>query len=122
MLIRAAKAKGIHRILVTHGMLPPVSMSVAQMREAARLGARIEFVYNALTGPTKVFEVQQYVDAIRAVGPNNCVLSSDLGQPGNPLHPDGFVTFLKTLKDAGFTTAELDVMSKANPAALLGLD
>jgi hypothetical protein len=121
MLIRAAKAKGIDRILVTHGMLPPVNMSVSQMREAARLGGKIEFVYNALTGLTKVFELQQYVDAIRAVGPENCVLSSDLGQPGNPLHPDGFSAFLKTLKEAGFTTAELDTMAKHNPALLLGL-
>lgn len=122
MLIRAARSKGIDRILVTHGMLPPVSMNVTQMREAARSGAKIEFVYNALTGPTKVFELKQYVDALRAVGPENCVLSSDLGQPGNPLHPEGFLTFLKTLKDAGFTAAELDLMSKKNPAMLLGLN
>jgi len=122
MLIRAAKAKGINRILVTHGMLPPVSMTIDQMKEAARLGAEVEFVYNALTGPTKVFEPKQYADAIRAIGPENCVLSSDLGQPGNPLHPDGFSTFLKTLKAAGFTTSELDLMSKTNPAALLGLN
>src|SRR6266853_6563907 len=38
MLIRAAKDLGVTRIMVTHGMLPPVGMSIEQMREAAGLG------------------------------------------------------------------------------------
>ena len=44
MLIRAAKRAGVERIVVTHAMLPPVGMSVAQMKEAAKLGAFLEFV------------------------------------------------------------------------------
>src|SRR6266478_9612739 len=69
MLIREARRVGITSIVVTHGMLPPVGMTVAQMREAAGLGAYIEFVYNALIGATKVVELRQYARAIREVGP-----------------------------------------------------
>jgi hypothetical protein len=121
MLIREAKRRGIGRILVTHAMLNPVQMSAAQMREAAGLGAKIEFVYNALVGSSKAYSMEECAAAIREVGPDNCVLSSDLGQAGNPLHPDGLVAFLRGLAEAGFTSSELDLMSKTNPAALVGL-
>ena len=121
MLVREARARGIDRIIVTHAMLAPVRMNIEQMREAARLGGKLEFVYNALIGPNKMFEIADYVKAIRAVGPEHCFLSSDLGQAGNPLHPDGFAAFLKALAAAGFSTRELEIMSKDNPARLLGL-
>ena len=121
MLIREARRMGITSIVVTHAMLPPVGMSIEQMREAARLGAYIEFVYNALIGSTKAFELPEYAGAIRAVGPEHCILSSDLGQAGNPLHPDGLEAFFAALRSQGFTVSEIERMAKANPARLLGL-
>jgi len=122
MLIREARAQGVQRIVVTHAMLAPVQMSVAQMREAAKLGAKLEFVYNALIGPNKMFEIGQYAAAIRQVGVDACILSSDLGQAGNPLHPDGLMAFFAGLRSQGFSAAEIETMSKQNPAKLLGLE
>lgn len=122
LLIREAKRRGVDRIIVTHGMLPPVAMTVAQMQEAAKMGALIEFVYNALIGPNKAYELKDCADAIRKIGTEHCVLSSDLGQLGNPLHPDGFAAYLAALSKEGFSKQELDVMSKRNPARLLGIN
>ncbi|MEP6536616.1 MAG: DUF6282 family protein [Bryobacteraceae bacterium] len=122
MLIREALAQGVQRIVVTHAMLSPVQMSVPQMREAVKLGAKLEFVYNALIGPQKMFEIGQYAQAIRQVGVDACILSSDLGQAGNPLHPDGLMAFFTGLRGQGFSTAEIDTMAKRNPARLLGLE
>jgi predicted metal-dependent phosphotriesterase family hydrolase len=62
------------------------------------------------------------VAKIRAVGPGNVVLSSDLGQVGNPVHTDGFTAFLPRLREAGFSDDEIDAMTRRNPARLLGLD
>ncbi|MBI1792423.1 MAG: amidohydrolase family protein [Acidobacteria bacterium] len=121
MLIRAAREAGIERIVVTHAMLAPVGMSVEQMQDAARLGAYLEFVYNALIGPNKSFTPAEYARAIRAVGPEHCILSSDLGQAGNPLHPDGLEAFFGLLRAEGFGEAEIERMAKTNPARLLGL-
>ena len=59
--------------------------------------------------------------AIREVGPANCILSSDLGQPNNPLHPDGLAAYFAALKMEGFTDAQIDMMAKTNPAKALGL-
>src|SRR6185436_6322030 len=86
LLIAEAKRQGVEHIIVTHAMIAPVRMNAAQMREAARQGAYLEFVYNGLIGPNKEYEIGDYVKAIREVGPQSCILSSDLGQAGNPLH------------------------------------
>src|SRR5262249_28216290 len=121
LLIRAAKDVGADRIVVTHAMLPPVKMTVEQMKQAAAMGAYLEFVYTALIGHNKVFDLPEYAAAIRAVGPEHCILSSDLGQAGNPLHPDGLEAFFRGLRGQGFSVAEIDRMAKTNPARLLGM-
>jgi hypothetical protein len=120
-IVREARRQGVEHIVVTHAMLPPVGMSIPQMQEAAKEGAYLEFVYNALIGPNKALEVADYVKAIRTVGPQHCILSSDLGQAGNPLHPDGLAAFFKALRDAGIPQADIDAMAKTNPAKALGL-
>ena len=121
LLIREARKQGVKQIVVTHGILSPTSMTIAQMQEAAKLGAYIEFVYNGLIGGSKQFEFADYAKAIREVGVEHCILSSDMGQPTNPLHPDGLVLFFDGLKKQGFSQADIDRMSKVNPAKLLSL-
>ncbi|MEZ5353049.1 MAG: DUF6282 family protein [Bryobacteraceae bacterium] len=122
MLVEEGKRLGVRRIVVTHGMLDPVAMTVAQMREVASLGAFVEFVGNAMVGTTKSVSFENYARAMKAVGVEHCILSSDLGQKGNPLHPDGLEEIFRGLRGAGLTVAEIEQMVKANPAALLDLD
>jgi len=121
LIVREARRAGVRNVIVTHAMLAPVHMTVAQMREAAGMGAWIEFVYNALIGPNKEFEFGDYAKAIRAVGVESCILSSDLGQAGNPLHPDGLAAFFAGLKSAGFEPVEIARMSQTNPSQALGM-
>ena len=120
LLLHESHARGISRMVVTHAMLAPTSMSIAQMKEAAALGAYLEFVYNGLTGHP-LFTAADYARAIRAVGPAHCILSSDMGQPTNPLHPDALVLFFTALRAQGLTDAEIRKMSIDNPARLLDL-
>ncbi len=121
MLIREGRLQGVQHMVVTHALVAPVGMTVLQMQQAAKLGAYIEFVYNALIGPGKSLDIGQYADAIRKVGVEHCILSSDLGQVGNPLHPAGLLAFFAELRERSFTEREIDRMSKENPARLLGL-
>jgi len=121
MIVREARRQGVARVVVTHAMLPPVRMTVAQMREAAAQGAFIEFVYNGLVGKEPASQMADYAQAIRQVGPQSCILASDLGQVGNPLHPDGLAAFFAGLMDLGISRADIDLMSKTNPARALGL-
>ncbi len=118
LLIREARRQGVQNILVTHAMDPLVGMSVPEMQEAAKLGAYLEFKWVKPDSEAAT----AYVTAIREVGPEFCVLSSDLGQPGNPLHPDGLLQLYQYLYRHGFSVAEIDRMAKRNPARLLGLN
>jgi predicted metal-dependent phosphotriesterase family hydrolase len=121
LILREAKRQGVQRMIVTHAMNTPVSMSLAEMREAAGLGAYIEFVGGSLTTPDAEARINRYAEAIRQIGPEFCILSSDLGQQGNALPPDGFGDFLVSLRRSGFTSQDVDRMAKQNPARLLGL-
>jgi hypothetical protein len=124
MLVREGRRAGITRIVVTHAMLSPVSMSIEQQKEAARMGAYLEFVYNALlpsSGP-KHLSLDDYARAIHAVGAEHCILSSDLGQAGNPVHTDGWKAYLEGLRKAGVSDREIDWMARRNPAHFLGLE
>jgi hypothetical protein len=122
MMIREARRQGVQKIVVTHAMIAPIHMTDAQMLEAAKMGAYIEFVYNGLIGSYKEFTFADYARAIRYVGVEHCILSSDMGQPANPIHPDGLLAFFKGLREQGFTEAEIARMSQEAPAHLLGLN
>ena len=121
MLVREAKRQGVQRIVITHAMNDPIRMSVPQMQEAAKLGAFIEFVGGNITDADGKARMNRFADAIKKVGPEFCILSSDLGQKGNPLPTDGFGAFIETMKAHGFTEVQIDGMARRNPAMLLGL-
>ncbi len=121
MLIREAVRQGVKRIVVTHAMIAPIHMNLAQMQEAAKAGAYVEFVYNGLIGPYKEFSFADYAKAIRSIGVEHAILSSDLGQVKNPLPVDGWKVYLQGMKKEGFSDADLATMTKLNPAELLGV-
>jgi hypothetical protein len=121
MLLREARRQGVERMVVTHAVNPPVQMSVPQMQEAATLGALIEFVGSSPVAADAAARYDRFAAAIRAVGPQFCILSTDLGQMGNPLPVDGFAAFLDAMRARGFSAQDIDRMTKENPARLLGL-
>lgn len=88
------------------------------------MGAYIELCGAALLPTQRAAEripVEAYVKAIRTIGADHFILSSDLGQAINPVHTDGWKQFLDILRKAGISNHDLDVMDQKNPAALLGL-
>lgn len=121
MLLRAGRRRGVQRMVVTHAMNPPILMSVDQMRQAAGLGAFIEFVGSSMRAPDAGERVEAFAEAIREIGPEHAILASDLGQAANELPTDGFADFLLALRAQGFTEDEIDLMAKENPGKLLGL-
>ena len=121
MLVREGHRQRVEHMVVTHAMNPPVLMTAPQMQEAAKEGAYIEFVGGSLAAADAGARLDRYADAIRTVGPQFCILSSDLGQKNNPLPVDGYAAFLQAMRARGFSERDVNVMSKENPAKLLGL-
>jgi hypothetical protein len=121
MIVHEAHKRGVQHIVVTHAMAAPVRMTIPQMQQAAGDGAYIEFVYSAMLGKNAIVSMDDYAKAIRAVGPKFCILSTDLGQVGNPLHPDGMAMFIEAIRKEGFSQGDINLMAKINPARALGL-
>jgi hypothetical protein len=118
-IIAEARRQGVRHVLVTHAMTSPGgAMTIEQMREAAALGAFLELVYSPLTDT----QLQREADAIRTIGADSFVLSSDLGQPANPLHTEGLLALYRGLMAKGVSAAAIDTMARGNPARLLGLE
>jgi hypothetical protein len=118
LIIAEAKRQGVEHVLVTHAMNSPGgSMTLDEMREAARLGALLELVHSPLNDE----QLRKEAEAIRTIGAASFVLASDLGQPPNPLHTDGLLALYRGLMAQGVSAGDIDLMSRKNPARLLGL-
>jgi Family of unknown function (DUF6282) len=120
LLVRAARDLGIDRIVITHP-LGDLSPPEAIQRELIALGALLEFPFGMIE-PIGATSLDELVTRIRAAGAEHVVLSTDLGQPGNPVPAVGFASGVQRLLDAGVTQRELDLMIRRNPARLLNLD
>jgi Family of unknown function (DUF6282) len=128
---RRAKELGVKNILVTHGLTNIPGLSWDQAKEVAAMGGMIEICYlQFMTGPDAQYAwmkhwnqvgTAQVMMAIKEVGADSLVLSTDLGQQGMMTPPDGIENAVGALKAAGVSQADLDKMMKRNPARLLGL-
>jgi predicted TIM-barrel fold metal-dependent hydrolase len=63
----------------------------------------------------------EYVGAVNEIGPEHFIMSTDSGLPTRPLHTDAMAMFRRRMRDAGISSAAVDLMTKTNPARLLGL-
>jgi hypothetical protein len=121
LVFREGQKQGIKRMIATHGMAAPTFLTIEQAKEAARLGAFIEIVGGNLAGKDAQTKIDRFAEQIRAVGPASIIMASDLGQQGNAPPPDGFAVFIDAMRKKGFGDHELDLMTRRNPATLLGL-
>ena len=127
LVVHEAHQRGVTHIVVTHAMAAPVRMTIPQMQAAAQDGAFIEFVYGATLGSNPVVSISEYAKAIRAVGPKSCIVATDFGavqkppEPQRPLEPQGLLDFMTALHKEGISVADINLMTKTNPALALGL-
>jgi outer membrane murein-binding lipoprotein Lpp len=122
LMFEEARRLGVRSMVATHGMTAPTSLTIDQARQAAKLGAFIEFTGGSLAGATAQARLDRAASDIRNLGVAHAIISSDLGQAGNALPAEGFAAFMDALRKRGFTDREIDQMAKDNPARLLGLN
>jgi hypothetical protein len=118
-ILRAAKAAGVKRLIVTHPLLDPqfTWMSIDQLRVAAELGAFIELTAGTVSaeGAPK----QRALAAIRAIGAKHFFVGSDAGLAGRANHTDMLALAAQGLRAAGISDADLTLMFKDTPAFLV---
>jgi Family of unknown function (DUF6282) len=130
-VVRRGRELGVKNILVTHGLTNVPGLTMAQAKQVVDMGAVIEICFlqfragpNAplafLTHWTQV-NAKNVAQAVKTLGAQGLVISSDLGQSANMTHPDGIEVAIGEMKKEGISDADIDVMMRKNPARLLGL-
>jgi len=119
-LTDAALAAGVEKILITHADMFFVGLTLEEQLALAKKGAVLEKCYLAML-LSQDGGGKSMADSIKAIGAENCVLVTDLGQKIFPHPVEGMRTFIEALTAEGITRREIDVMLKENPARLLQL-
>ncbi len=118
-VVDAALAAGVSDVVVTHPDYPTQGVPVDEQRVLAERGAVLERCFAPIhTG--KVSWDATFA-AIRATGPENNVLSTDLGQPANPPVEDGLALMADCLLEAGFSEHDVRTMAVVNTRRLAGV-
>jgi predicted metal-dependent phosphotriesterase family hydrolase len=124
-LVEAALAMGISKLVITH----PLSrssmdegLSLEEQQRLGQMGAFIEHDYIGFLPNERRDDPEEMVEAIRAVGAEHCIITTDLGQYMNPPAAEGMRMFIALLLKNGITEHEIELMAKVNPSKLLGLN
>ncbi len=125
-LVEEALGLGIRKIIITHPLDKEFSdrvPSMEQLKKLADMGAFIEHTFVAHLPTEFCHDPIHTVEAIREIGAEHCIISTDLGLfTFNPPPAEGFRLFIATLLRKGMTPEEIELMAKINPAKLLGLN
>jgi hypothetical protein len=116
VLVPEARRRGL-RTVITHCEVTPIPYDLTA--EFSRLGAFVEHAYIAVT--TGQHSYASIAAGIREAGVQQAILSTDLGQTGNPSPPEGLRMFIAGMLGQGFSDAEVQRMVRDNPARLLGV-
>jgi hypothetical protein len=116
-LVKAAKASGVKRIIVTHAEFPSQNLTAEEQIALAELGAIIEHCFTTYHTSKATWET--VFANVRAVGVERTMLATDLGQKTNPPVAAGFAALAQRFLNAGFSSAEINRMAATIPAALV---
>jgi hypothetical protein len=122
-LVDESRNIGIDKIVITHALEPRfgATLSVEQQQQMAAQGAYIEHTYLSTLPSGGGIGARRMVEAIRAVGAEHCVFTTDLGQKANPPPAEGMRAAIAALLDESLSEDEITTMLKTNPVRLLDL-
>jgi microsomal dipeptidase-like Zn-dependent dipeptidase len=123
ILAKEAKKAGLERVVVTHVNSDIIGASIEEQKELARHGAYLEYSF-AVCLPSAFREsqpIQKIAQMMNAVGPEQCVLGTDLGRFNYPQPVEGLRMFIAGLLLGGMEEKDIEKMAKVNPSYLLGL-
>lgn len=125
---------GFDKVIATHiseefvGASPSIEQQVA----LAKKGVYMEHCYLSTLphivsklvghqGEVEDFDPSSLVGAIKAVGADRCIISTDCGSAPAPTPVEGMARFIRLLLDNGLSEKEIDLMARVNPARLMNL-
>ncbi len=121
MIVKAAQALGVRRIVIEHPELNVTRLTLEQMRMFADLGVYLDLCFvscvpnylNPYVNPRDIYDI------ITTVGTDHLVLGTDLTQVQTDDPVTGFRMFIKILLSIGISEEAIRTMCVKNPNAVL---
>ncbi len=123
ILFDEALKRGIKKFVITHANWALCKLDLETQREFLSRGAFIEYVAISCVSPTFYEQTpHELATWVKELGAERLILTSDLGQFSAAPHPEGMRMLLASLLDESVPYDQLELMTKTNPAVLLGLE
>lgn len=113
-LVGEARRRGLNKIVITHPVL--------EQHKLVGDDVFFEYCFNHTMPLLGREDPMNIVRAVKSVGAEHCVMSTDFGQSVNPMPAEGMRMMIATMLRCGLTEQEMETMVKYNPAKLLDLD
>jgi predicted metal-dependent TIM-barrel fold hydrolase len=95
--------------------------SIEEQKAMMRPGVYFEHCFFTCMPGSDRLDPMKIVEAVQALGPEHCILSTDFGQITSPPPVEGLRMYIELMRGFGITEDEIHTMVKENPARLLGL-
>jgi len=106
------------KIVATHPDINFIAVPLDVQKKMAQKGVFLEKCYNYHLPPLLASSIKETAFGIKYLGPEHCILSSDLGQMGNPSPVEGIEIFIRGLLENGLTEKDIRRMWVENPSYL----
>jgi len=120
LLSEETKKRGV-RFVFTHPLSGSVGATLDEQATVVANGGMIEHVFIGCMPMHQRADPKKIVEAIRAIGPEHCIMASDAIEAWNPPAPEVLRMFIATMLALGMKEDEVYLMTHDNPAKLLGL-
>ncbi len=121
VVVEEARKQGVRKIVVNHPEWMTVDMSIDDQKRLAQFDVFFERCYARNVGGRYDKNFRRNLDAMEALGFESTIVATDGGQVENPVWSEALAEYIDFLLQSGVPQAEVDRMTKANPAKVLGL-
>ena len=122
-VVDSARNIGVQKIVITHPEYWVVDMSLEDQKElVSDYDVILERCFmQPLQNGCWVSNAERNLEAIRELGADSTILSTDCGNPATPPWEESARQYLQFMADHNVNSEELRSMTKTTPARLLGL-
>ena len=122
-VVDSARNIGVQKIVITHPEYWVVDMSLEEQKELiSDYGVVLERCFmQPLKSGHWVSNAERNLEAIRKLGAESTILSTDCGNPATPPWEESMRQYLQFMIDHNVSPEELCSMTRTTPARLLGL-
>ena len=121
IVVEEARKQGVAKIVVNHPEWATVDMSIDDQKRLAQFDVYFERCYARNVGGKYDKNFERNLRAMEALGFESTIVATDGGQVENPLWSDALAEYIGYLLNAGVPKTTVDLMTKQNPAKVLGL-